>query len=83
LERQLSTVTTTAGVIALHDAQLGDVVLSAFTPKIKGDKIGERFHTSDSMRAGFEPAYSMYSTPAFAITSKGRQEIVETLFISK
>src|SRR5207302_8818354 len=24
----------------------------------------------------------MYSTPAFAITSKGRQDIVETLFIS-
>jgi hypothetical protein len=32
--------------------------------------------------AGIEPAHAMYSTPAFAITPKGRQEIVETVFIS-
>jgi hypothetical protein len=37
------------------------------------------FTHPNSMRAGFEPAYTMYSTPAFAIISKGRQEIVETV----
>jgi hypothetical protein len=58
---------------------LADVVLSAFTPISNGDKIGENFTHHNSVRAGFEPAYTMYFTPAFAIISKGRQVIVETV----
>jgi hypothetical protein len=72
-ERQFEHGVGAARVITLHLGSLvnnqSDVVLSAFTPRIVGDKIGERLALADE--AGIEPTLTIYSRPAFAKVRKG------------